>query len=259
MNTISINSLCKNFGSQVVLDNLNLTVKKGQIFGLIGPNGAGKTTTINCLADLLNFDSGKIEVFGQDLISKGVEIKKRFGILFENTESLFEYLKGEEQLQFVGEVYGLDKSTIETRIEELLEYFDLETFRWKSISEYSKGMKKKLALASILLYNPDLIILDEPFDGLDALTVLKVKDLIKTLKKNGKTILITSHILSYIEDITDEVAIIDKGKIVYQAATKDIRNGIKNELTNETYTSLEEVFLDLTTNRDMQGEALSWL
>ncbi len=259
MNALSINSLCKKFGSQVVLDNLTLTIKQGQISGLIGPNGAGKTTTINCISDLLNFDSGAIEIFGNDLTANKIEAKKKIGVLYENTESLFEYLKGEEQLQFVGEIYGLDKSTIENRINELLEYFDLEIFRWKSISEYSKGMKKKLAFASILLYNPDLIILDEPFDGLDALTVMKVKELIKILKQNGKTILITSHILSYIEDITDEVAIINNGKIVFKSPTNEIRTKFKNSLTNENYESLEEVFLDITNQIDNNEKNLSWL
>ncbi|HED07165.1 MAG TPA: ABC transporter ATP-binding protein [Ignavibacteria bacterium] len=259
MNALNITSLNKSFGDQVALDNLNLSIEKGQVFGLIGPNGAGKTTTINCIANLLNFDSGKIEVFGQDLILNGIEVKKNFGILFENTESLFEYLKGEEQLQFVGEVYGLGKSEIKTRINELLEYFDLEVFRWKSIAEYSKGMRKKLALASILLYNPDLIILDEPFDGLDALTVVKVKNLIKILKNSDKTILITSHILSYIEDISDEVAIINKGRIVYHSEAKEIRHKIKNEITKETYQSLEEIFLDLTTEKEEQRKTLSWI
>lgn len=259
MTALSIKLLSKSFGSQVVLDNLDLEINQGQIFGLIGPNGAGKTTTINGIADLLNFNSGKIEIFGQDLVSNRIEVKKNVGILFENTESLFEYLKGEEQLQFVGEIYGLDKTTIETRIYELFEYFNLEIFRWKSVSEYSKGMRKKLALASILLYNPDLIIMDEPFDGLDTLTVKKVKELIKTLKKNGKTILITSHILSYIEDITDEVAIIDNGKIVFQSPTKEIRTKFKNSTTNENYESLEEVFLDLTTEGGIQENVLSWL
>lgn len=259
MNAIKITSLNKSFGHQVVLDNLNLKIEKGKVFGLIGPNGAGKTTTINCIADLLNFDSGKIEVFGQDLILNGVEVKKRFGILFENTESLFEYLKGEEQLQFVGQIYGLSRTEIETRMIELLEYFDLEIFRWKSISEYSKGMRKKLALASILLYNPDLIILDEPFDGLDALTIIKLKKLLKHLKGKGKTVLITSHILSYIEDVTDEVAILNKGRIVYQSETKDIRSKVKNELTQETYQSLEEIFIDLTERKEENEKTLSWL
>ncbi len=259
MNILKITSMSKNFGDQVAIDNLNLSIEEKKIFGLAGTNGAGKTTTINCIADLLNFDSGKIEIFGKDLISNRIEVKKRIGVLFENTESLFEYLNGEEQLLFVGSIYGLDKSLLNKRIKELFEYFNLENFKWKFIYEYSKGMKKKLALASILLYDSDFIILDEPFDGLDTLTVIKVKKLLKRLKEKGKTILITSHILSYIEDLADEVAIINKGKIVYQSATKDIRNKIKNELTQETYRSLEEIFLDLTTEKEEQTKTLSWI
>lgn len=140
-----------------------------------------------------------------------------------------------------------------------MKYFELEEHRNKLIEEYSKGMKKKLAIASILLHNPELIILDEPFDGLDALTVSKVKKIIKLLREKGKTILITSHILSYIEDITDEVAIINKGKIIFQSETKDIRNKIKNELTKETYQSLEDVFLNLTTEKETAEKVFSWL
>lgn len=259
MIALRIQSLRKSFGNRVVLDNLELEINKGQIFGLIGPNGAGKTTTINCIAGLLNFDSGKIEIFGRDLITDRIEVKKNLGILFENTESLFEYLNGEEQLQFVGEIYGLDKATIKTRTYELFEYFNLDIFRWKSISEYSKGMRKKLALASILLYNPDLIIMDEPFDGLDTLTVKKIKELIKALKKNNKTILLTSHILSYIEDVTDEVAIINNGKIIFKSPTNELRTKFRNSVTNEYYESLEEIFLDLTSNGEDDEKMIGWL
>ncbi len=259
MIALRIQSLRKSFGNRVVLYNLELEINKGQIFGLIGPNGAGKTTTINCIAGLFNFDSGKIEIFGRDLITDRIEVKKNLGILFENTESLFEYLNGEEQLQFVGEIYGLDKATIKTRTYELFEYFNLDIFRWKSISEYSKGMRKKLALASILLYNPDLIIMDEPFDGLDTLTVKKIKELIKALKKNNKTILITSHILSYIEDVTDEVAIINNGKIIFKSPTNELRTKFRNSVTNEYYESLEEIFLDLTSNGEDDEKMIGWL
>lgn len=257
---LKISSIIKKFGNIIALNNLSISINKGTIWGLIGPNGAGKTTTINCIADLLNVDSGKIEVFGQDLKNNGINIKRRTGILFENVESLFIYLTGEEHLNFVGDVYGLKKEEKKRRIEELFEFFELNDHRCKLIDEYSKGLKKKIAFASILLYDPEFIVLDEPFDGLDALTVIKIKKLIKSLKEKGKTILITSHILSYIEDITDEVAIINKGEIVFQSATKDIRNKIKNEITNETYQSLEEIFIDLTFEKDKeQKNELSWL
>lgn len=259
MKILEIESLVKTFSGKRVLDNMNLTVQNGIIFGLIGPNGAGKSTTINCISNLLDYDSGKIKIFDEELDESKIHIRKRLGFFFENTENLFVQLTGEEQLRFVGEVYGLDKTIIENRIQELLAFFDLGNHSQILIEKYSKGMKKKLGIASILLYNPDFIILDEPFDGLDTFTVIKVKKLIKLLREKGKTILITSHILSYIEDMADEIAIINKGKIIYQSATKDIRNKIKNELTKETYHSLEEVFLDLTTEKDSIEKKLSWL
>ncbi len=260
LKSLNFCSVTKTYDDVKILDNLTLSVDSGSIFGLVGPNGAGKTTTINCIADLVAINSGTIEILGRTIGCCGNEIKKRMGILFENNESLFIYLKGSEHLNFVGDVYGLNNKEKEERIKTLLEYFDLSDHKNKLIEEYSKGMKKKIAFASILLYNPEFIILDEPFEGLDILTIIKVKKLIKYLKEKGKTILITSHILSYIEDIADEVAIIDNGKIIFQAKTKNIRNKIKNNITNETYQSLEEIFIDLTVDKEKEQKIeLSWL
>jgi len=252
MNVLNIYSLTKSFGDKKVIGNITLSIEQGEIFALIGPNGAGKTTMINCTADLLDYNEGKITIFNKCLKKEPTYIKKRMGVLFENNSALFVHLKGEEHLQFVGEIYGLGKEEIKIRVEELLDFFELNDHRYKLIEEYSKGMKKKIAFASILLHNPEFVILDEPFDSLDALTVIKVKKLIKSLKEKGKTVLITSHILSYIDDIADEVAIMNKGEIVYQAETKDIRNKIKNEVTKETYQSLEEIFLYLTTEKKIK-------
>ena len=260
LNVLDIESLEVSFGVLKALDNLNLQVPQGCIFGLIGPNGAGKTTTINCITDLLDYDQGKINIFGKDLSTEGLAIKKKMGTLYENTEDLFQYLTGEEYLQFTGEIFGLDKNTIIERSNVLFGYLELDSYRFMLIDEYSKGMKKKIALASILLHNPDLIILDEPFDGLDALTVVKLKNLLKKLKEKERTVLVTSHILSYIEDLTDEVAIINKGKIVFQSKTSELRTKVKNAVTNETYKSLEEIFIDLTNTRvENKIESLNWI
>lgn len=256
---LNIKNVLKTFDETKALDSLNLKVPECSIFGLIGPNGAGKTTLINCVANLIEVDMGKIEIFDMELKGDALDIKKNMGFLFENTESLFAYLTGEEQLNFVADIYGLEKSVKHQKVEELLDFFELEEHRNKLIEEYSKGMRKKLAFASILLHNPDFFILDEPFDGLDTLTFIKVKKIIKLLREKGKTVLITSHILSYIEDIADEVAIINKGKIIYQSETKEIRNKIKNEVTKETYQSLEEIFIDLTTDKEENEKTLSWL
>ncbi len=260
LNILDIELLEVSFGELKALDNLNLQIPQGCIFGLIGPNGAGKTTTINCITDILDYDLGKIKIFGKDLSTEGLAIKKKMGALYENTEDLFQYLTGEEYLQFTGEIYGLDKNTIIERSNTLLDYFELDSYRFMLIDEYSKGMRKKIALASILLHNPDFIILDEPFDGLDALTVVKLKNLLKKLKEKEKTVLITSHILSYIEDLTDEVAVINKGKIVFQSKISELRSKVKNAVTNETYKSLEEIFIDLTnTKGENKIENLNWI
>ena len=135
----------------------------------------------------------------------------------------------------------------------------MDNFRNKLLDEYSKGMKKKIALASLLIYNPEFLILDEPFEGLDALTLVKVRKLFAILKKKNRTILLSSHILAYLEDLADEIAIINKGKIVYRANIKDIRNKIKDKVTHETYNSLEEIFIDMTGNQKDDEDLLSWL
>lgn len=260
INTLEIDSIEIAYGDLKALDGLSIQVPQGSIFGLIGPNGAGKTTTINCITDLLELDSGTIKIFGKDLSQDGLEIKKKIGVLYENTEDLFQYLTGEEYLQFTGEVYGLDKNTIIERSDILLNYLELDSYRFMLIDEYSKGMRKKIALASILLHDPDFIVMDEPFDGLDTLSVVKLKKLLKKLKEKNKTVLITSHILSYIEDLTDQVAIINKGKVIFTSQTKDIRTKIKNELTNESYQSLEEIFIELTgTGGNDKIDMLTWL
>ena len=197
-NKIVFNSVKKQFGDIKALDDFNLKVPEGTIFGLIGPNGAGKTTTIKCMTGLHNIDAGYIKIFGKDIADakNNIEIRKRIGVLFENMDDLFVYLKGQEHLEFVGQVYGLSKDIIYKRIDDLLEYFEMESHRNILIDDYSKGMKKKIALASVILHNPEIIILDEPFEGLDTITIVKVKKLITDLKEKNRTILITSHILS---------------------------------------------------------------
>lgn len=258
MNAIELLNLSKTYSEQKALDQINLTISVGSIFGYIGPNGAGKSTTVNCITGLITPDSGVVSVLGKVITNNSILTKQRMGVLFENMEDLFIYLKGEEQLRFTGEIFGMSKDIIKQRMSELIEYFGLEDHKHKIIAEYSKGMRKKLALASILLHNPDVLILDEPFEGLDAFTVIRLKNLLRSLRDKGKTVFITSHILAYIEDTCDEVAIINRGKIVFQAPTGNIRSIVKNEFSNETYKSLEEVFIDLTIPSDLTT-TLSWI
>lgn len=259
MNILEINSLCKKFGNIPALNNLDFFIEKGSVAGLVGPNGAGKSTTINCIADIVTPDSGKISIFGMGFNGKKIDIKKRIGIAFENSDELFIYLTGEEYLKFVGKIYGIDRQVLKDRINDLLTFFDLKEYQSILINDYSKGMKKKMALASLFLHDPEFLVLDEPFDGLDMHTILKLTKLLKRAKEHGRTVLITTHILSYIEKIADDVSIINNGSIIFRSKISEIKNKIKNNLTKETYQSLEEIFVSLTEDSYNNTEELSWI
>jgi len=249
---IRINSLKKRFGDNISIDNVSLSIPEGSIFGIVGTNGAGKTTMLKCISGIIPFDSGTIHVFGKSVTDMNNSVKSRIGVVYENYDNMFSYLSGQEQLEFVGEIYGLERKTMLKAINDLLSYFDMAEYRHNLIDEYSKGMKKKIAIASVLLQNPDLIILDEPFEGLDSITLFKLKKLLDILKTKGKTIIIISHFLAYIEDLCDEVIIMNKGEIIFQSKTEDIANRIKNEISKETYLSLEEIFINLTEDENEQ-------
>jgi ABC-2 type transport system ATP-binding protein len=252
MQVLRINSLTKRFGNNISIDNVSLSIPEGSTFGIVGTNGAGKTTMLKCITGIIPFDSGSIHVFEKSVTDMDSSIKSRIGVVYENSDNMFPYLSGQEQLEFVGEIYGLERKTMLKTINDLLSYFDMIEYRHNLIDEYSKGMKKKIAIASVLLQKPDLIILDEPFEGLDSISLFKLKKLLNILNINGKSIIIISHFLSYIEDLCDEVIIMNKGEIIYQSKSEDITNRIKNDISKETYLSLEEIFVDLTEDKNEQ-------
>jgi ABC-2 type transport system ATP-binding protein len=257
---LSFKSVTKKYGDFKALDGLSFKIEKEKIFGFIGPNGAGKTTSINCMSGLLDIDSGTIEVFGKNLKTNSIYVKKNIGVLFENMNDLYAYLTGQEHLEFVGQVYNMPNEIIFKRIDSLFQFFEMESHRHILIDDYSKGIKKKLALASILLHNPNLIILDEPFEGLDTITIIKMKNLLTKLKHLGRTIFISSHLLYYLEDLCDEVAIIHKGKIIYQNKIEKIKTEFKNHAyKNMRGSELEEIFLKTLNNKSQYLETLDWL
>ncbi len=255
---IEISGLTKRYDRLLALENLTLAISERCIFGFVGPNGAGKSTTLNILTGIILPTDGVVKILGYDLKKDSAEIKKRIGVIPE-VLALFDGLTGEEHLTFVGKVYGVEKSILEGRIKEILDYFDLISAKDRLIDTYSKGMKKKIAFSAAIIHNPKLLFLDEPFENVDPISRKKMKDVLKKMKDNGATVFITSHALAEVEDFCDEVAIINKGKIVYQSETKDIRSKIKNEITKETYQSLEEIFLDLTQQNQTEEKTLSWL
>jgi ABC-2 type transport system ATP-binding protein len=192
------------------LEPLNLEVQAGQVYGLLGPNGSGKTTTIKLLLGLLRPTAGDAFVFGSDPGDRWV--KHRVGYLPEETY-LYKFLNAEETLAFYGRLFGLSKAVMKQRSEELIQRVGLAKARHRRLGEYSKGMARRLGLAQTLINNPDLVILDEPTSGLDPIGTTEVKNLIVSLKAEGKTVLLCSHLLADVEDVCDRIAIVYNGKL----------------------------------------------
>lgn len=232
------------------VDQVNLQVERGTFYGFLGPNGAGKSTTIKMLTGLLAPSSGEIYVLGRNMsdAKESLAAKGSIGVLPEDL-ALFDNLTAREQLIFVGRMHLLPQETIRTRIDELLSLLGLQNEEKKLTLEYSHGMKKKLALASALLANPDLLFLDEPFEGVDAVTSRIIRDTLKGYVERGSTVFLTSHVLDVVEKLCSHVGIIVKGQLVEQASLDEIRQG----------SSLEERFLQKVGADAEAGHKLSWL
>ena len=256
---IEISEIVKTYNKTIALNNISLIIESKIIFGFVGPNGAGKSTMVNILTGIIKKTSGNINIMGFDIERNSMEIKKIIGVIPE-VLALFDGITGIEHLTFIARVYGLKQDEYQIRINELFEYFELYSAKDRLIETYSQGMKKKLAFASAIIHIPQVLFLDEPFENVDPVSRKKMKDVLKRIRDNGTTIFIASHALAEVEDFCDEVAIISKGKIVYQSKTKDIRNKIKDEISKGTYSSLEEIFIDLTVDKDKEQKSeLSWL
>jgi len=257
---IEIRELSKRYGGILGIQSLTLTIETGSFFGFVGPNGAGKSTTVNVLTGIIRPTSGKVKILGLELDRNPIEIKKQIGVVPEGV-ALFEGLTGEEYLMFVSRIYRLSHEEAQQRIRDLLVLFDLEQSGSRLIETYSQGMKKKLAFAAAILHDPKVLFLDEPFDNVDPVSRRIMKDLLVKMKSRGVTIFMTSHALETVETLCDEVAIINKGRIVFQAKTEEIRKRIKNEISQETYQSLEEIFLDVVSGIEEKNKpkSLSWL
>src|SRR5215217_3036739 len=197
--------------TQKTLDDINLVVEKGSIYGFLGPNGAGKTTTLRLLLGLLKNQSGQIEIFGADFSKNRIGILKRTGSLIEQP-SLYGHLTAVENLEVYRKLYGASKS----RLTEVLKLVGLEGTGFKKAKQFSLGMKQRLAIAVALLPNPELLLLDEPTNGLDPNGIIEIRELIKSLnKEHGVTVLVSSHILAEVEKMATHVGIIHKGKLVF--------------------------------------------
>ena len=259
-NAVETFELVKQFGDFVAVDHLNLHVNRGSFFGFLGPNGAGKSTTIKMLTGLLAPTSGTLKVLGLDISAQPMEVKRRIGVVPEDL-NLFERLTGAEMLSFTGRMYGLGKQEIAQRSKELLDLMELQDEPRKLIVEYSHGMKKKLSLACALIHRPEILFLDEPFEGVDAIASRTLKDLLSRLTARGLTVFLTSHVLEIVERLCSDIAIIAQGKLLASGSLNELRKGIRLEGDGEGPVSLEEYFIHVLggTRSGSEEEVLQWL
>ena len=249
MNTpiISIKNLWKSYGDKSVLKGIDLDIYPGQVIGYIGPNGAGKSTTVKILCGLISDYQGQVFVKGMELKENALAVKSNIGYIPELAE-LYDVLTPIEFLTLVAELYSLDATVAQERMGKMLAAFGLQGNMNDRMDTFSKGMKQKVLITSGLLHNPDIIILDEPLSGLDANSVIIIKELISKLAKEGKTIFYCSHMMDVVEKVSDRIVLIDGGTV--------IANGTFDELQQQQGNdSLEKIFAHLTAKDSLSGAA----
>ncbi len=240
---IRIQNLNKFYGSKHVLKDISIDIEPGQVIGYIGPNGAGKSTTVKILAGLLSDFSGDVFVKGIDIRKDPVAVKSLIGFVPELAE-LYDVLTPNEFLSLMGSLYNLPEGVVKERANRMLDAFGLAGNMNQRMDTFSKGMKQKVLITSGLLHNPEIIILDEPLSGLDANSVIIVKEIIDKLAKNGKTIFYCSHMMDVVEKVSDRIILIDQGRVVADGTIDELR-----QLQNKD--SLEDIFAGLTATESM--------
>jgi len=236
--------LTKRFNGIPAVDRVNFRILPGEVLGYLGPNGSGKSTTVKMLTALLDPTVGHIYFNGQDIRGNLIEYRKRLGYVPEEP-LLYPYLTGREYLQLVGRLRSMPQGILDWKIEELLNHFGLGRFRHSAISSYSKGMKQKVLISAALLHNPDVLIFDEPLNGLDVSSVLVFRNLLKSLAREGKIILYSSHILEEMERVCSSVLILFKGRMVANDRVERLCDLMK-------LPSLEEIFRQLAVQEDTE-------
>jgi ABC-2 type transport system ATP-binding protein len=245
---IRTRELRKVYGTKAAVDGLDLDVPQGSFFGFLGPNGAGKTTTIRMLMGLAPPTSGSIQLLGLPMPEKSLEVKRKIGLVPDES-LLFDHLTGLEFTEFVGRMYGLARPLARERARELLGLFELDSEPRKLIGDYSKGMRKRVAMAAALIHRPELFLLDEPFEGVDAVGARLMKDILLDQVRQGATVFLTSHVLEVVERLCDRVAIIQQGKLMLCESMQELRSG------SET---LEDIFVRAVGAEHPAG-MLDWL
>ncbi|MFC8335880.1 ABC transporter ATP-binding protein [Streptomyces rubiginosohelvolus] len=247
---VRVQGLWKRFGEQVAVAGIDLELPAGKFIGLVGPNGAGKTTTLSMVTGLLRPDMGKIEVAGHDVWTDPVEVKSRIGVLPEGLR-LFERLSGRELLAYNGRLRGLPGDEVDKRATQLLDVLDLAGSQHKLVVDYSTGMRKKIGLAAALLHNPEVLFLDEPFEGVDPVSAQTIRGVLERYTRSGATVVFSSHVMELVESLCDWVAVMATGRIKAQGTLAEVRGDAP---------SLQNAFLELVGagGRD-NGDSLDWL
>ncbi len=243
--------LTKQYGDYRAVDRLTLTAGPGELFGFLGPNGAGKSTAMKMMAGLLLPTSGGVRIAGYDIARDPLGAKARLGYMAEDA-TLYEKLTGREYLRFIGDLYRVPRRLREERIAQLLGWFDLTEKANDLVESYSRGMRQKIALAAVLVHDPDVLILDEPTSGLDPRSARTVKELLRDEVRRGKTVLMSTHILEVAEHMVDRIGIINRGSLVAVGTLAELRAHAR-----ATDASLEELFLTLTGGADYRDFALA--
>jgi len=236
---IKIENVSKTFGTKKAVNNLNLNINSGEIFGFLGPNGAGKSTTIKMIVGMLKQDTGKITIDGIDTLENPIESKRKFAYVPDNPD-IYDTMTGRGYLNFIADVFEMEESL---RVKKIMEYSDIFEMTGNLdtlISSYSHGMKQKIVLIGALIHEPELLILDEPMVGLDAKSSFRLKNIMRERADEGKTVFFSTHVMEVAEKLCDRIAIINKGELIARGTLEEIK-----EKAHES-GSLEKIFLELT-------------
>jgi ABC-2 type transport system ATP-binding protein len=244
---IRIINLRKQYGRLAAVDNLNIEVAPGEIFGFLGPNGAGKTTTIRVMMGILRASSGRVILGGHDVEQEPQQAKAIAGFI-PDRPFIYEKLSGKEFLTFIAKLHRMESARLRRRIDELLEYFELANWQDELVEGFSHGMKQRLVLCAALVHEPRILIVDEPMVGLDPKGARTIKDLFRSLAKNGTTVFLSTHSISVAEEVCHRIGIIQKGHLIAAGTMADIYR-----LTHGQDSNLEDVFLELTQQQDDLG------
>ena len=251
---IMARDLVRVFGQKMAVNHLNLTVQRGEFYGFLGPNGAGKSTTIKMMVGLLRPTSGSVWVGGVDVWKDPIRAHSLMGVLPE-VLNIYERLSGREFLVFAGHMYGVPAGDIRRRAEDLLQVLTLIDDADKLIVDYSVGMRKKIALAAALIHRPEVIFLDEPFEGIDPISSRVIRDILRELTQRGTTVFFSSHIMEVVERLCTRVGIINQGTLVAEGTLQELRERASGE---EKDATLEDLFLNIVGARS-EHQNLSWL